>query len=791
MSSEPKKYWAFISYSSKDKKWGQWIHKKLETYPIPKELQGTEIFDGSVLGKNLSPVFRDRDELSGSSDLGPAILAALKQSRYLVVLSSKNSAKSQWVNKEIQDFKALEPGNEKHILSLILNGEPNATSNPEFPDSEECFPPALRLPLEPLAGDLRKEGDGKQRGFLKVLAGISQIGFDDLYRRHERAKYRRRLIIASIAGLLVSAFIFLLMNAHSQKMEADNQKLRADSQKMEADSQRMRADKQKMEADAQRIKADAQEQITKLREKEARSNESWSRFHQAQKATEDGQKLKAVAYYGAALESDPHQYEIGIKALYTLASTSSFITLDENREESHLLSNGKQVEEGKTYRVFLSSSPDLEKNLTCVIDSQSIFLIDENETDSPKNLNPASYYNISSFAAASNSRSSAIVAAYGITSEYGNSGGVIVTDSKHLDTTYDLDDYIQSVHFSADGNEFIASSSSRLHHFKRAAHEASPFIKNWSLDLDILLKVDPKFYPKVAGFDNLGNLIFGLLSQDDWQVHGKLICHKMGNSLYPERIPLNAAPFSPPNVTWDADHEMIEVAGIEGTFPEQQSAGISKRFKLNNDQPSPGRGQPIEIYQRSPSKHLWTFTPPIKLDARGTLLDNDTYLLIDVADGGAGLNGFWLYNPRVGFPYQDWLEASAGPFSWSEKDSRIFSFDGIYRDVPDFIQAIDLLGENSPTPLWLPKLCYAAAALEPDETGRLRNIAGKRRKQILQEVQKELDDTAVENRWTQFGKWFLRGELPESKLVSPCSKKLQSEYINPARFKITIIETQQ
>jgi hypothetical protein len=32
------KYKAFISYSHQDKKWGDWLHKALETYRVPKGL---------------------------------------------------------------------------------------------------------------------------------------------------------------------------------------------------------------------------------------------------------------------------------------------------------------------------------------------------------------------------------------------------------------------------------------------------------------------------------------------------------------------------------------------------------------------------------------------------------------------------------------------------------------------------------------------------------------------------------------------------------------------------------
>ncbi|MDP4847124.1 MAG: TIR domain-containing protein [Akkermansiaceae bacterium] len=244
--SHEKKYWAFISYSSKDRKWGKWLHSRLENYPIPKEFQGTELFDGAVLGKDLKPCFRDRDELSGSADLGPAIMNALNQSRYLIVLCSKNSAKSEWVNKEIEDFKDI--GGEKKILALILDGEPNATSNSNLPDEEECFPPALRYPCEPLAGDMRKEGDGKERGFLKVLSGIAQLDFDVLYRRHERAQRKKRLVLGGASIALITTLTLLSIAAVSQKIKADKETARAEIQTRKVEEANANQDKLLLEA---------------------------------------------------------------------------------------------------------------------------------------------------------------------------------------------------------------------------------------------------------------------------------------------------------------------------------------------------------------------------------------------------------------------------------------------------------------------------------------------------------------------------------------------------------------
>jgi hypothetical protein len=42
------KYWAFLSYSDTDKKWGDWLRKALETYRVPSRLIRGESRDGQV-----------------------------------------------------------------------------------------------------------------------------------------------------------------------------------------------------------------------------------------------------------------------------------------------------------------------------------------------------------------------------------------------------------------------------------------------------------------------------------------------------------------------------------------------------------------------------------------------------------------------------------------------------------------------------------------------------------------------------------------------------------------------
>ena len=207
------KYKAFISYSHRDEQWGKWLHKKLERYCIPRNLRGSKTLSGTV-PKRLFPVFRDREELPTASDLGQVIKNALENSSHLIVISSPNSAKSKWVNEEIKTFKKL--GKQNRIICLIVNGEPNADDK-ENRDFEECFAPAIKvladengnltdIKSEPIAADLRVGKDGKSKAFLKIIAGIIGINFDDLYKRESKRKLRRRILIT----LLIP---FVLVNA--------------------------------------------------------------------------------------------------------------------------------------------------------------------------------------------------------------------------------------------------------------------------------------------------------------------------------------------------------------------------------------------------------------------------------------------------------------------------------------------------------------------------------------------------------------------------------------------------
>ena len=193
------KYWAFISYSHADAKWGDWLHAALETYRLPNRLVRTA--QGS-LPKRIFPVFRDREELASSASLGENIETALRQSRALVVICSPRAAVSRWVNEEIKLYQSM--GREGRVFCLIVDGEPNAV-----PDTGllECFPAALREPAEPIAADAREDKDGKRNALLKLIAGIVGVPYDQLRQRERQRQIRQRIRAAALATAVLAAVL--------------------------------------------------------------------------------------------------------------------------------------------------------------------------------------------------------------------------------------------------------------------------------------------------------------------------------------------------------------------------------------------------------------------------------------------------------------------------------------------------------------------------------------------------------------------------------------------------------
>jgi len=208
------RYYAFLSYSHKDKELADWLHRELERFRVPHSLAGRLTANG-VVPKRLTPIFRDQQELAAAGDLGKEIKAALAASQFLIVLCSPTAAKSRWTNAEVESFKHTRP--DACVLAAIVAGEPFASEMPGRED-EECFPPALRQKFdrrgrptpkraEPLAADFRDGEEGKRLALLKLVAGMLGVGLDDLVQRETTRRHRHLAWLAagSLAGMAVTS----------------------------------------------------------------------------------------------------------------------------------------------------------------------------------------------------------------------------------------------------------------------------------------------------------------------------------------------------------------------------------------------------------------------------------------------------------------------------------------------------------------------------------------------------------------------------------------------------------
>lgn len=208
-SSTPRRYRAFISYSHADTQWANWLMRRLEGYRVSARFHGRTAPIG-VVERRIAPVFRDRDELPTTSDLGETIRTALQQSATLIVICSPRSARSRWVQEEILAFKRMH--GERRVFAFIVAGEP------KFPGADEdCFSPALRTevgadgalsgaPAEVVAADARPHGDGPKLAFVRLVAGLLGVGFDELRQRELLRRNRRLtfLAIGSAAGMAIT-----------------------------------------------------------------------------------------------------------------------------------------------------------------------------------------------------------------------------------------------------------------------------------------------------------------------------------------------------------------------------------------------------------------------------------------------------------------------------------------------------------------------------------------------------------------------------------------------------------
>lgn len=197
------KYFAFISYRHTDIKAAKRLQRLLEHYSLPAILQRQKPDTPRKFR-----VFRDTEELT-SGVLTEELHKKLDESQWLIVICSPNSAQSDYVGQEIAYFR--QTGRERKIIPFIISGTPH---NKE----RECFHPQLTLGgLELLGIDVQAEPSRFHfwrfhRAFIRVIAKMLDLSFDDLWNRRRRYIIRLRIIQAVVALALIALLATTLLS---------------------------------------------------------------------------------------------------------------------------------------------------------------------------------------------------------------------------------------------------------------------------------------------------------------------------------------------------------------------------------------------------------------------------------------------------------------------------------------------------------------------------------------------------------------------------------------------------
>lgn len=160
-------------------------------------------------------VFRDKTSLSASPELWPAIVAALSDARYFLLLASPAAAASKWVQREVEWW--LQHRSPQTMLILVTDGElawDEAAGDFDWAHTDAVAPQLRgRFPSEPLWVDLRWARSGEtlslrhvqfRQAVLDVAAPLHGRSKDELDGEDVRQfAHTKRLARAAIAGLVV------------------------------------------------------------------------------------------------------------------------------------------------------------------------------------------------------------------------------------------------------------------------------------------------------------------------------------------------------------------------------------------------------------------------------------------------------------------------------------------------------------------------------------------------------------------------------------------------------------
>jgi len=232
------RYKAFISYSHDDDTTVRWLHRALETYSLPRGLRGHTEYRKQR--NPLTPIFRDREELVAASSLSEAIVSALENSEFLIVVCSPAARASHWVEQELATFKELRsPGN---VIAVLVDG-----------DSTSSFPPSLlrdrrtdgsytEIVREPLAADIQGGRADRRLALHKLAAAMLQVELDQLIQREHQRRVRFLSSAAAVAMVATLFMSWLTATAINERRKADTARASAEHSAKIADQRRRQSE---------------------------------------------------------------------------------------------------------------------------------------------------------------------------------------------------------------------------------------------------------------------------------------------------------------------------------------------------------------------------------------------------------------------------------------------------------------------------------------------------------------------------------------------------------------------
>ena len=214
-------YFAFISYSRKDKKVANWLHTELEEYEYPKEIINIDLLPPHE--KYVRPIFLDTKDMQVEvRPFTERIKSALENSRFLLLVSSRNAAKSPFVEKEIRYFLNTHDNNYSLIIPLFIDDV-----------TDDSIPNAIRgtsimgrhFPIYNTL--LSEESEANKYCLYQIVAYMLGVNFSDIYNRYEVLSNKKKSIERKNFGFIITTLCIIVLSlglAWYQGLRVANQK---------------------------------------------------------------------------------------------------------------------------------------------------------------------------------------------------------------------------------------------------------------------------------------------------------------------------------------------------------------------------------------------------------------------------------------------------------------------------------------------------------------------------------------------------------------------------------------